>query len=172
MHQFVEISPYHWQCNPFVEIGENWLTVNTPGEIENSMTASWGSMGIAWNLPVFTLLIRRERHSWKLIQNQNNLTICGWEREKYGKVLSYLGTVSGKHEDKMKGSNLTVRHDGKAIFFDECRWFIDGTVIFAQPMNETCFRAPFFDKFIPEFYSKEWMHYLVYAKVERLLVRQ
>lgn len=44
-----EIKPEEWKVNPFTAIGKEWMLI-TAGEKENcnTMTASWGSMGVIW----------------------------------------------------------------------------------------------------------------------------
>ena len=44
-----EIKPEEWKVNPFTAIGKEWMLI-TAGEKENcnTMTASWGGMGVIW----------------------------------------------------------------------------------------------------------------------------
>ena len=53
MSHFMEISPYQINDNTFELIGRDWALV-TAGTKENfnTMTISWGGMGIMWNNPV------------------------------------------------------------------------------------------------------------------------
>lgn len=49
MMGFKEVSAEELQFNPFTKIGKEWMLV-TAGDEEkhNTMTASWGGMGIMW----------------------------------------------------------------------------------------------------------------------------
>ena len=49
MMGFREVSAEELQFNPFTKIGKEWMLV-TAGDEEkhNTMTASWGCMGIMW----------------------------------------------------------------------------------------------------------------------------
>ena len=48
-----EIKPEELQKNPFQMIGKEWLLVTAEKEGKaNTMTASWGGVGIMWGKPV------------------------------------------------------------------------------------------------------------------------
>ena len=49
MSQFTEIRPQELTANPFQMIGTDWLLITAKKENKyNSMTASWGGLGIMW----------------------------------------------------------------------------------------------------------------------------
>ena len=56
---FVEIDILKENINPFSKIGKEWFLV-TAGDIEkfNTMTASWGFMGVMWNKNCAITVIR------------------------------------------------------------------------------------------------------------------
>ena len=46
---FKEIKPEELQKNPFTMIGKEWLLVTAKKEEKvNTMTASWGGVGVMW----------------------------------------------------------------------------------------------------------------------------
>ena len=57
-----KIDPKALTFNPFQAIGSQWMLV-TAGNREgcNTMTASWGGVGIMWGKPVATAYIRPQR---------------------------------------------------------------------------------------------------------------
>ena len=56
MAQFREIPPSELSDNPFTLIGEDWMAVTAAAKGRvNTMTASWGGVGILWGLPVATV---------------------------------------------------------------------------------------------------------------------
>ena len=62
MANWKEINVNDWNENPFTRIGTDWMLV-TAGNQEkcNTMTASWGGVGVLWNKPVSFLFIRPQR---------------------------------------------------------------------------------------------------------------
>ena len=59
---FSRIDPKELDQNVFSMIGEQWMLV-TAGTAErcNTMTASWGGLGVLWGKPVATVYIRPQR---------------------------------------------------------------------------------------------------------------
>lgn len=72
----------------------------------NSMTISWGWMGIIWNKPVVQVLVRPTRFTFGFIESNPDFTICAFP-DQYRKALSLLGSKSGRDGDKIKESGLT-----------------------------------------------------------------
>ena len=61
---FGRIDPKELNQNVFSMIGEQWMLV-TAGTAErcNTMTASWGGLGVLWGKPVATVYIRPQRYT-------------------------------------------------------------------------------------------------------------
>jgi len=64
MSEFKTIKPKELTDNVFKLLDWEWMliTAGTPDNY-NTMTASWGHMGIMWNLPVAIIWIRPQRHT-------------------------------------------------------------------------------------------------------------
>ena len=61
---FKEISANDIKDNAFDMIGKKWMLVTaSDGEKVNSMTASWGGVGIMWGKPVAFVFIRPQRYT-------------------------------------------------------------------------------------------------------------
>ncbi|MBR1517356.1 MAG: flavin reductase [Bacteroidales bacterium] len=85
------------------------LTVGKPGNM-NSMTIGWGSFGILWghDSHVATVYVRKSRFTHHLMEENETFTIEAFPPE-YSEKLKYLGTASGRDEDKMRGCGMTVK---------------------------------------------------------------
>ena len=57
----------------------------------------------------------------------------------YRKMLGYCGTVSGRDQDKVKESGLTVAHSGEVPYFEECRMAILCKKLCVTPLKEEDF---------------------------------
>ena len=65
MSDFKKITAEELTANPFKLIGKDWMLI-TAGDKEkfNTMTASWGGVGIMWGKPVATAYIRPQRYTF------------------------------------------------------------------------------------------------------------
>ena len=141
-------TPKVWQQIDVKEITDNsvalfaddWaiITAGTPDNF-NMMTASWGCMGNLWNKPVALCFVRPQRYTFEFTEREDCYTLTFFE-ESYREQLQYLGTVSGRDEDKVKGSNLTpkVLPSGN-ISFEEARLIIECKKIYADFFDESSF---------------------------------
>ena len=98
---FREIKPQEIQDNPFELIGKEWLLVaaNKDGK-SNAMTASWGAVGEMWGKSVVMIVIRPQRYT-KTFLDQTETFSLGIFPETQREMLNYMGTVSGRTEDKL-----------------------------------------------------------------------
>ena len=69
---FSRIDPKELDQNVFSMIGEQWMLV-TAGTAErcNTMTASWGGLGVLWGKPVATVYIRPQRYTLEFVEREN-----------------------------------------------------------------------------------------------------
>lgn len=113
-----EITPREIEGNPVKMFGDEWfeLAAGKEGDM-NLMTIAWGNLGELWNKPVVTVYVSTSRYTYEFMEKNDYFTITHFPaalREK----LQYLGTASGRDEDKVKGSGLTVEFTslGNPIF--------------------------------------------------------
>ena len=109
MSNFKEITPEEYKGNVFNDIGKKWMLITAAkdGKV-NTMTASWGNMGVMWGKDIVSVFIRQTRFTKEFVDNADCFSISFLDHEKYAKELSYLGTVSGRDEDKINKANLHV----------------------------------------------------------------
>lgn len=116
---FNQIKPQEMNFNPFQAIGSDWTLVTAgSGDALNTMTASWGGVGVLWNMNVVTCYIRPQRYTREFLDRESWFSLS-FLPEQYRKQLAYLGTVSGRDEDKIAGAGLTVCRDYDAPCFEE-----------------------------------------------------
>ena len=62
MNNFKEISPEVLRKNPFQLIGKDWMLITAGDENKvNTMTASWGGLGVIFGKNVAYILVRPQR---------------------------------------------------------------------------------------------------------------
>ena len=74
----------------------------------NSMSISWGTLGIEWGKPIFTVFVRENRYTRSMLEKNPEFTInipCGSFDKK---IIGYCGSKSGRNVDKIKDLNLTL----------------------------------------------------------------
>lgn len=112
-----EVDVKELDINPFTAIGDDW-TLITAGDIEkpNTMTASWGGVGVLWGAPAATVYIRQSRYTKEFVDANELFTVSFFDRS-YHKELGYLGTKSGRDENKIAAVGFTpVEVDGTTTF--------------------------------------------------------
>lgn len=111
-------------CNPFEKIGKDWMLVAAGNEEKvNTMTVSWGGMGVFWGRNVAYLFVRHSRYTKEFIDAAEGFSLSFYDTAKYRKMMSYVGNVSGREEDKIKNAGLTV------MFHDEVPYFAEAETV-------------------------------------------
>ena len=87
------------------------------GEKVNTMTASWGGMGVIWDEDVVCIFVRQTRYTKEFIDGSDYFSL-GFFDEEYRKKLAYLGKTSGRDEDKINKAELTVKHENDIPYFE------------------------------------------------------
>ena len=116
---FQRVDPKSLDLNVFSAIGEQWMLI-TAGTVErcNTMTASWGGLGILWNKPMAIAYIRPQRYTKQFVDEQDYFTLTFFSGE-YRSQLALCGTKSGRDVDKVKECGFTVAAGvGGAPYFE------------------------------------------------------
>lgn len=161
-----EISPYELNDNVFQTIGKDWLLVTSGNEEKyNTMTASWGSLGIMWNKPVAFTFIRPQRYTYEFLENNEYFTLSVYS-EKYRDALKICGTKSGRDIDKAEATGLTPVFDEKAPYFEQARLVLVCRKMYAQDLNE----ESIIDESIKANYSANDYHRMYASEIVKVLV--
>ena len=65
----------------------------------NTMTIAWGSVGFLWYKPIIEVYVRESRYTLEFMESSEYFSVCFFPSE-YKDKLIYLGTHSGRDEDK------------------------------------------------------------------------
>ena len=147
-------------------IGKDWLlfTAQKDGEV-NTMTASWGGLGIMWNKKVAYIFIRPQRYTKEFVDSADKLSISVLP-DSFRKDLVYLGTVSGRDEDKVSKTNLTLTNYEGVPGFKESRLTLICKKLFVQRLTEDSFlEKDIIDKWYPE---RDY-HFMYVVEIEKIL---
>lgn len=166
---FREIKPEEIKDNPFKLIGKDWMLV-TAGNKDNcnTMTASWGAVGIMWGKPSVTCYVRQSRYTKEFLDREDYFTISVFG-EEYRKALSLCGSVSGRDKDKIKEACLTVCETRESVAFEEARLIIVCKKEYAQYMGPENFTNRENDE---RWYGDKDYHTMYIGSVEKVLVKE
>ncbi len=125
--------------NPFEKIGKEWLLI-TAGDREkyNTMTASWGGVGVLWNKNVATIYIRPQRYTKEFVDQKDTFTLTFFD-DSYRDALTFCGRNSGRDHDKAAETGLTPCFDYAAPTFAEGRLVFVCKKLYAQELSPNCF---------------------------------
>ena len=116
---FEKIDPKALDQNVFSLIGDQWMLITAGTEDKcNTMTASWGGLGVLWGKPVATVYIRPQRYTLEFVEREDTFTLC-FLGEEYRKALALCGSKSGRDVDKVKECGFTVTTAEGAPYFEE-----------------------------------------------------
>jgi nitroreductase/flavin reductase (DIM6/NTAB) family NADH-FMN oxidoreductase RutF len=144
------------------------LTVGTKDKM-NSMTIGWGGLGVLWGRerPVITVYVEKRRYTHSFMEENEYFTVEAFGPEQQ-KVLEYLGHVSGRDEDKIKGSGLTVKFtDLGTPMFDEGRLVLECKKLYGAPFNPEGF-----GELAKEEYSKRPLHSVYIGEIVNAWIKE
>ena len=107
------------------EMFSHQLALVTAGNIDsfNGCTIGWGSLGNIWSradsvCPIITVYVYPSRYTCEFLKANNTFTVSFFPQE-YRKALGYMGTHSGRSEDKVKASGLTPVAMGDSVTYQQ-----------------------------------------------------
>jgi flavin reductase (DIM6/NTAB) family NADH-FMN oxidoreductase RutF len=134
-----------------ISIWDDQWFVLTAGDFEkkqfNSMTVSWGSIGIIWRKPFVQVVVRPTRYTFGFIESFPDFTVCTFP-EDYRQALQLLGTISGRDLDKISAAKITpVKSQVVAApCFDEANLIIECRKIYSEKFTPLRFLSPEIEK--------------------------
>lgn len=161
-----EINPEQLHADAFTMIGKEWMLVSAGDSKKvNTMTASWGGLGILWNKHVAFVFIRPQRYTKDFIDTHDTFSLSFYD-ESHRKTLAYLGRVSGKDEDKIKASNLHVAFDEDTPYFTEANTVLVCKKLYEQELDEACFIE---SDLIDKNYAEKDFHTMYVVEIVKVL---
>ena len=153
--------------NVFSLIGDRWMLVAATDKNgkTNAMTASWGGMGVLWGKKVAFVFIRPQRYTKRFVDESDNFTLSFFN-DSYKKMLGYMGKVSGRDEDKIAKSGLTLTVENGAPVFKEAAM----TLVCRKMYRQTLKEENFIDKSnIRKWYPEKDYHDVYVAEIVKEL---
>lgn len=170
MHMFKEIKPTELTDNAFDLIGAQWLLITAAKEDGscNTMTASWGGLGVMWGKDVAYIVIRPQRYTKEFVDASSTLSLSVLPKGSM-KEYAYLGRVSGRDEDKIAACGLTVAHDGETPYFEDSRLVLICEKLFAQPFTADAFTNK---ELLEQWYPEHDLHTMYICEIKKVLIKE
>lgn len=153
---FKKIGPFDITDNVFKAIGDDWMLI-TAGNIlsYNTMTASWGAMGVLWNLPVAICFIRPQRYTYKFTEMSEYYTLSFFG-EQHREALQFCGSKSGRNHDKAAETGLIpLSTELGNVTFEQSRLSLECRKLYADNLKADNF---IIKKLIDKNYPKNDFH--------------
>lgn len=167
---FKEIAISELKLNPFDKISNEWMLISAGNEKKsNTMTASWGAMGIMWGKSIATVYIRQSRFTKEFVDREEYFTVS-FLGEEYRKALAFCGAKSGRdYDDKWSAAGLT------ALPLDNTVGAEEAELIFVCKKQYHTFMSP--DGFDVKENDGEWYadkdyHEMYMGEIVKVLVKE
>jgi len=166
----------YFDKNPFKLIGKDWTIITAEkGNQSNSMTASWGGLGVMWGKNVAYIVVRESRYTKEFIDSSEtfSLSFFNSDDKEIREALNHIGTVSGRdNPKKVKEAHLKINlyvdeEKHETPFIDEGNMILICKKLFAQPLTKEHFISPELEKW----YKDGDYHTLYIAEIQAMLAR-
>ena len=164
-----EIERSQLPLDPFALIGGDWflLTAGTEESGYNTMTCSWGHFGPLWANDTAVVYVRPQRYTKEFVDREELYTLSFFDGRK--KELGYLGSRSGRDEDKVAAVGLTPVFENGYTYFKEAKLVIVCKKLYQAPLKEEyCLDKETVEKNYPD----RDFHDLYVGKIEKILVAE
>lgn len=165
-----EIDFKELHFNPFTLIGGEWMlaSAGTPDAC-NTMTVSWGHLGCLWghNDPTAVIYIRESRFTKQFIDREDYFTLCVMDAS-FKKQMAYLGSKSGRDENKIEKAGLTPVFADGTVYFEQAKLVLVCKKMFHQQLDKSGFQ---YQETLDANYANGDYHTMYVGKIEKILVR-
>ncbi|MDF2567644.1 MAG: flavoprotein oxygenase family-like protein [Oscillospiraceae bacterium] len=165
---FKQIDIKDVSINPFTLIGDEWLLITSGNEEKyNTMTASWGGVGVIWNKNVATVYIRPQRYTYEFVE-KNELFSLSFFDAPYKDALKICGSRSGRDIDKAKETGLVPVFDCGTTYFNQAKMVLICKKMYFNDIDP----EHFLDENIQKNYLLEDYHRMYIAEIQKVLIKE
>ncbi len=161
---FQEINIKDFEFNAFESIGHDWLLITAGDQSKiNTMTASWGGVGVLWGENVATVYIRPQRYTKEFVDAKDCFTLSFFDGKK--KELGVLGRVSGRDEDKIAQVDFHPIFIDGVPTFEEAKYVFVVEKVYVDTIKPECFLDTSLDH---KWYPEKDYHYMYIARIKAI----
>lgn len=149
--------------NTFNDFLSGAFLTGKDGEVVNTMTISWGSIGFMWGKPMFMALVRTTRYTNELLDLGKSFTISIPKKGELKEALKICGSVSGRDINKESEANIKFKESKKveAPVVEGCNKYYECNIVFSSKMDLNNL-----DKdMVSSWYAKDKEHILYFGEI-------
>ena len=139
--QWKKLNPLtDFRQNPFAYFNNAPILLVGTQTQSNAMTIGWGLAGTLWNQPTLTVFVAPARYTFDFMQSAPYFMVMDFENPE---IARYLGSHSGRDEDKAQALHLTTRYtENRTPFYEEATRLIECQTMYAAPFLPENFKHP------------------------------
>ena len=141
------------------------ITAKKPDGSFNTMTASWGGVGVLWNKNVCFIFIRPQRYTYEFTEESDEFTLSFYPEEKRG-ALTLCGRKSGRDCDKVAEAGLVPCELDNTIYFEGAKLVLKVKKLYKSKLDKSEFID---DKILSACYPAEDYHYVYICEIEKVI---
>lgn len=142
-----------------------FLTTAEDGKV-NTMTISWGNIGLIWGKQIFTAMVRDTRFTKAAMDNEMEFTVSIPADDSLKPALGICGSKSGRDMDKIKECGLElIESETVATPAIKCSGIVlECKVLYKQRMDISALSEELRDKW----YGDNNMHTMYYGEITNM----
>lgn len=167
---FKKLEPDSLNENVFTLIDKKWFLL-TAGDKDsyNTMTASWGGLGILWNRRVAFCFVRPTRHTYTFMETSDYFTMSFFLDPAARSILNYCGKYSGRDVNKIEATGLVPLHNQRGtVYFEQADLILECRKIYSDLIKPEAF----LDDIIEKHYPQNDYHRMYIGEIIECLVKE
>jgi flavin reductase (DIM6/NTAB) family NADH-FMN oxidoreductase RutF len=113
------------------------------------------------------IYLRPSRYTKTFVDKEEYFTLCVMDKS-FKKQMAYLGSVSGRDEDKIAKAGLTKVFADNSVYFAEAKMVFICKKVYASPLQKSGFIS---QETIDKSYPESDFHTMYVGKIEKILVK-
>lgn len=107
----------------------------------NAMTIGWGGIGTLWGRPSLTVYVAEKRYTKEFIDSVAYFTVMSFDA-KDSKVLTYMGSKSGRDGDKAQALGLHTAYTANGTpYYTEASMVMECRIMYVAPFDPKGFKS-------------------------------
>ena len=171
---FKTVSPADFVGTCAAGINPDWmlLCAGAAGQAPAAMTVSFGAFGFIWGKHLALCVVRHSRHTLPFILDNNSFSLAFFDQSWRDKLL-WCGRNSGRDVDKVAHCGFTVLYDDNVPFFAQSSSVLICKLMYKDDIKKSGFVDPaIYDEWYGHGVHKDDMHTVLYAAIEKVLVKE
>lgn len=155
MKRYIEAFDYAGDIAKALPKGGILLTTKRSDTV-NVMTIGWGTIGIEWGLPIFTVFVRKGRFTRELLDESGEFTVNApyntTDKRASATIAAYCGSHTGRSVNKADALRLTLVPSDLVSppGIKEFPLTLECKVIYKQLQDKSAILPELCDKFYPD----------------------